>query len=412
MGYLITMALRNLRRNMRRTLLAMLSVAMASLLCLFLQGLLGAFSASLVKNFTKNETGHVRITTKDFSERSELLPVDSMVARPSDIEAKISSAVELKDKVRLMTERISFGVLLENQGYNKSAIALAGDPKAEENLLYFQRSIQPGGKYITGPGQTILGAGLAEDLHLSAGDRLKVVSQASDGSLQLKKFTIAGIFKTGVSTLDDRVFQIPIGDAKSFLRTGDGTQSIIIMIDNYRDAPRVAAGIAALLDDPSLAVMPWTSIGDYPKLMRLEDKIFNVLFVVVLFLGAFIITNIMTMVVLERRKEIGILKSMGFSPREVLVLFLWEGIFLGIWGSLAGGTIGFLLNVLLHFTGVDFTSMFKTLEFPLDNVLYWTVDVPVAIAVVATASVISGLVSIIPSLRAARMNAVDAIKSV
>jgi putative ABC transport system permease protein len=158
--------------------------------------------------------------------------------------------------------------------------------------------------------------------------------------------------------------------------------------------------------------MPWTAIGDYPKLIQLQAAILNVMFVVVLFLGAFIITNIMTMVVLERRREIGILKSMGFSPREVLVLFLWEGIFLGIWGSLAGGTIGFLLNVLLHYTGVDFTSMFKALEFPLDNVLYWTIDAPVAIAVVVTASIISGLVSIIPSLRAARMNVVDAIKSV
>ncbi len=157
---------------------------------------------------------------------------------------------------------------------------------------------------------------------------------------------------------------------------------------------------------------PWTAIGDYGRLMQIEEKIFNVLFVIVLFLGAFIITNIMTMVVLERRKEIGILKSMGFANAEVLVLFLWEGIFLGIWGSLIGGSLGFLLNVVLHFKGVDFSSYFKSLEFPLDNVLYWTVDVPVALGIVVLGSVISGLVSIIPSLRAARMNAVDAIKSV
>jgi putative ABC transport system permease protein len=411
-GHLIRMAMRNLWRNRRRSMLAMVSVALASLLCLFLQGLLGGFSESLVKNYTKNETGHIRITTKDFSQRSELLPVDAMIPDPQAIESKILSSPSIAGKIKLMTERISFGVLLENRGYNKSAVALAGDPVTEEKLLYLQRSILPGGRYIDGPGQTIIGSGLAEDLKLSVGDRLKVVSQASDGSLQLKVFRIAGIFRTGVSALDDKVFQIPLQDAKRFLRTGGGTQSIIIMLSDYHQADRVASRVDSLLSDPSLAVTPWTAVGSYAGLMRLDDKIFNVIFVVVLFLGAFIITNIMTMVVLERRKEIGILKSMGFANSDVLVLFLWEGVFLGIWGSLIGGVVGFLLDLVLHFRGVDFTKTLGALEFPVDNVIYWTVNVPIAVGIVVLGSVISGLVSIIPSLRAARMNAVDAIKSV
>ncbi len=143
-----------------------------------------------------------------------------------------------------MTERISFGVLLENKGYNKSAVALAGDPQTEESLLYLQRSILPGGHYIEGPGQTIIGAGLADDLKLSVGDSLKVVSQASDGSLQLKKFRITGIFETGVSTLDGKVFQIPILDAKAFLRTGEGpspSSSCWTTITTRRKRPRRSA---------------------------------------------------------------------------------------------------------------------------------------------------------------------------
>jgi len=404
--------MRNLWRNKRRSALALVSVAMACLLCLFLQGFLGAFQESLVKNFTKNETGHVRVTTRDFSERSDMLPVDSMIPDPSSIESRIMSSSRIADRITVMTERISFGVLLENKGYNKNALALAGDPVTEKKLLYLQRSIAPGGHYIDGVGQTIIGSGLANDLKLAVGDNLKVVSQASDGSLQLKKFRIVGIFRTGVGTLDDKVFQIPISDAKAFLRTGGGTQSIIIMLNDYHSAGRVASRISALLNDPSLAVTPWTEIGDYGRLIRLEEKIFNVLFVIVLFLGAFIITNIMTMVVLERRKEIGILKSMGFARGEILALFLWEGIFLGIWGSVIGGGLGFVLEVLFHFRGIDFSSYMQTLEYPLDSVLYWTVNVPVAAGIVLLGCAMAGLVSVIPSLRAARMNAVDAIKSV
>ena len=141
MGYLIRMAMRNIWRNRRRSLLAVLSVAMASLLCLFLQGLLGGFQGSLVKNFTKNETGHIRITTKDFADRAELMPVDAMIPDPQTIESVIRSSPAIADRIKVMTERISFGVLLENKGFNKNAVALAGDPAVEGNLLYLQRSI-------------------------------------------------------------------------------------------------------------------------------------------------------------------------------------------------------------------------------------------------------------------------------
>ncbi len=411
MGYLVRMALRNLLRNKRRSALAMISVALAVLLCVFLQGFTGGFISSIVRNYTKNETGHIRITSRDYLARSDMMPVDALVANPAAIERTIEASPALAGQISLVTERIRFGVLLENAGHNASAVAIAGDPKREESLLYLQRSIKDG-RYIAGPGETIMGAGLASDLKLSVGESLKVVSEASDGSLQLKKLKIVGIFRTGVSALDDATFQIPIEDAKRFLRTGGGTQSIIVMLNNYRRAQAVAAKIESLLADPNLAVTPWTAIGDYPKLVELEERLINYIVLVVLFLGAFIITNIMMMIVLERRREIGILKSMGLSNGQVLVLFLWEGIFLGLWGSLVGAAGGLALNILFHARGMDFSAAMSSLDYPVDNVIHTVVDVPLTLAVVALGAAVAGVVSLLPSRRAARMNVVDSIKSV
>ncbi len=404
--------MRNLWRNKRRSALALTSVALSVLLCVFLQGFIGGFVASIVKNYTKNDTGHIRITTEGYLSRSEFMPVDENISDPAVIERKIMADPSVAEHIALMTERIRFGVLLENKGFNKNAVALAGDPKTEENLLYLQRSIEPGGRYIEGPRETIVGAKLAKELRLATGDKLKVVTQAADGSLQLRKFTIVGIFNTGVGTLDDSVFQIPLQDAKQFLRTNGGVQQIIIMLKDYRNADSVAASIRSLLGNDKIAVTPWTAIGDYPQIVNMMENIYGFIYVVVLFLGVFIITNIMMMVVLERRREIGILKSMGFSRREVLVLFLWEGVLLGIWGSIAGAFVGFGISVWLHFNGLDLTSMLSSINFPLDNVIYFQLNIPRILGLVALGALISGVVSVLPSRRAARMNAVDAIKSV
>ncbi len=412
MTHLVRMALRNLWRNKRRSALAFSSVALSVLLCTFLLGFLGGYMSSLVKNYTQSETGHIRITTKEFQDRAELMPVDTMLADPRGIEARIAGEPELRGQVQLVTERIRFGVLLEHEGRNKSAVALAGDPRTEENLLYLQRAIEPGGRYIGGPGEAIVGASLAADLRLAVGDRLKVVSEASDGSLQLKKFAIVGVFRTGVGVLDGRMFQIPLADAKRLLRAGGGTQMMIVMLRDYRDAAAVAARIEGLLRDPAVAVTPWTAIGDYPRLMEGTTRIYSFMFLVILFLGAFIITNIMMMVVMERRREIGILKSMGFSRREILALFLWEGAFLGTLGSLIGAALGLGIVTLLHFHGLDFSAAMRGLSLPLDNVIYPTVDVPATIGIVVLGAAIAALVSVLPSLRAARMNVVEAIKSV
>jgi putative ABC transport system permease protein len=412
MGYLLRMALRNIWRNTRRSILAMTSVGLAVLLCVFLQGFIGGYVASVVKNYTKNETGHIRITSTQFLERGEFLPVDTLVPDPAAVEAKIAAEGSIREKIAVFTERFRFGVLLENQGNNASAIALAGDPRVEAGLLALQRCVREGGRYIGGPGQTILGAGLARQLKLSVGDALKVVTEASDGSLQMKKFRIVGLFQTGVTAMDDSVFQIPLEDAKSLLRTGGGAQSILIMLKDYRDSGAVAARLRELLADPALAVLPWTAIGDYPRLIQFQERAFNYLLLVVLFLGAFIVTNIMMMVVLERRREIGIIKSLGFSNAEVLALFSWEGIILGLWGSLAGAALGLGVNLFLHLRGLDFGSALGSLSFPLDNVIYPRIDIPATLGIVALGALIAGLASLLPSRRAARMSVVQAIKSV
>jgi ABC-type lipoprotein release transport system permease subunit len=118
------------------------------------------------------------------------------------------------------------------------------------------------------------------------------------------------------------------------------------------------------------------------------------------------------MVVLERRREIGVLKSMGFRRRETLWLFVFEGMALGFIGSTAGTLLGAAISTVFHFHGIDFSKALSSISMPMDNVVYFTVSAGGLVQAIVIGTIVSALVSLLPSLTAARMNAVDAIKSV
>ena len=170
------------------------------------------------------------------------------------------------------------------------------------------------------------------------------------------------------------MFQIGINDARDLLAMGNATQQIVIMLNDYRKADKVAARIRSLVPDTSISVTPWTKIGDTYTTVLLVTRIYGWIYVIIALLGAFIISNIMMMVVMERRKEIGILKSMGFTRREVLIMFLTEGMALGFAGSLAGTALGSGLVAFFHVHGLDLSAYMSRMSVPLDNVIYTTLS--------------------------------------
>jgi putative ABC transport system permease protein len=412
MRYLFGLAFRNIRRNTRRSLLAILSVTLSIMFIVFMQGMIGGLMGSMVKNYTKNETGHIRIATRDFVDKIRFYPVTENIGSPDSIKARIMGDPALAEHVDLITERINFGVLLNHRGNNKSAVALAGHPETEKELLLLNKSILPGGRYLGGEREAILGAGIARALDYGVGDTIKVVTQGSDYALHMRKFAIVGLFETGLKMMDDAVFQIPLDDAKKLLRMDNETQQVIIMLNNYRRAESIAREIEAKLGEPELAVQDWMNAGEYSAIVKISENVYGILYAIIALLGAFIIGNIMMMVVLERRREIGLLKSMGLSRREILFLFVTEGVSLGFVGSLVGAVLGAGVSLFFHFYGLDFTKAMSSVNIPMDSVVYTTIEAGGLIQAVVLGIVVSTIVSLAPSWQASRMNPVDAIKSV
>ena len=412
---IIPFAARNLLRNKRRSALAATSVFLSILMVIVLQGFTNGFLDSMVRNYIKNETGHINVATTGYRERTRFQPVDEYIENSPALAQSIRTAVAARDLGAIVSERIRFGVLLSSESGNKEALAIAGDPEAERKLLMLDTRIVPGGAYMGALGETIVGETLAADLGLKVGDTLKVVTQKADGGLGFRKLRISGLFKTGVNSLDGMVFQMNLEDARILLGMENGAQQISVTLSGMRNVAAMTDLVRGIVNaDPqgSLSVLPWTSIGEYPKMIQLMNVVYYWVFLIVALLGSFIIANVMTMVILERKREIGILMSMGMPRGRILNLFLAEGTMLGLAGSLAGTVIGIGLIAVLARKGFDMTSAMAGFSWPLDNVIYPSVTPGTILMGVAMGTAVSAVVSYLPSRRAARMAPVEAIKSV
>jgi putative ABC transport system permease protein len=409
------MAIRNLGRNRRRSFLAVLSVFIAITLVVFMDGLISGVVDSLARNFTKNETGQVNVTTTEYRQRERFMPASAALRDSDAVVSAIRSTPGLSDRLVQVTPRALIGVVLSSGSATKAARCIAGDPQAEKSMLMLDRALLPGSSYLDARGTAVMGKKLADNLGLKTGDTLKVIAEKADYGMGFKKFRISGLFRTGLDTFDGSTFLVSLSDARELLGLGTGASEVLVMLKDYREADRAAKLIASHLAAAGLgglSVQSWTSLGDIASLITFTRNIYFWGEIIVALLGAFIIANIVMMVVLERKREIGILMSMGMERPRILALFLVEGVFLGAIGSAAGVIVGTSLNLLLGIKGLDLTKTISGAGIPLDNVIYpavhpanvaWLFFVGIAVAVV---------MSYLPSRAASRMDPIDAIRSV
>jgi putative ABC transport system permease protein len=408
--YFMKLALRNIFRNKRRSLLAVLSVLLALTLLTFMEGMLNGMIGSITVNATKTDSGHVQITTQEFRDRVRFMPVDANIADPESVIRRLEADPVVGPKIDLAAMRLKFGTLLEFNGRNKTALGIGGDPETEKTLLMLDRSIVTGA-YVAGPREIVIGSDLAADLGAEVGAVLKVQSATAEGSTNMRKLTVTGIFRTGMDTLDSNVFFMPIDDARALLKTGGGVQQIMVMLKDYKQSQKTATEISGVLQGAGLSALPWTETNEMFGFLSMAEAMFISIYFFIAVLGTVIIVNIMMMVVLERRREIGIMKALGVSKSEILGIFTAEGLILGIFGSLAGTLLGLGASALAGTVGIDLGDSIKGMNFPMTNIIYPAVSVVGLVKVFVIGTATAGIISILPARRAAKMNAVAAIKA-
>jgi lipoprotein-releasing system permease protein len=273
-----------------------------------------------------------------------------------------------------------------------------------------QQPVRTGERTVLLPG-VIIGARLANQLGVFPGSPLQVVSPLGSPTAigvipKVRRFMVVGIFDSGMSEIDSTLIYMNLADAQKFFELGDAVTNIEIRVQDVYRAQGVAQDIQRRLGFPYLTE-DWSRL--WPNLfsaLRLEKTVYFLVLLLMVLIGAFNIISTLIMVVMEKRKDIAILQSMGATRESIRRIFLIKGCVIGIVGTFLGVLLGLAISVLIQ--------EYRFIELPKDVFLISTVPVRIYLSnftLVAFASLLVCLVaSIYPARQAAKLDPVEIIR--
>ena len=265
----------------------------------------------------------------------------------------------------------------------------------------------------------IVGLDTASSLGVSVGDSINVIpplfSMTPFGMIpKMKPFKIIAIFEKQSSLVDSFYAYIPLSVAQKFFDLEGFVSGIELEVDRYDRAPQVADALSAQFDFPTV-VRPWQSIyGSFLSALKLEKLGLFIILGIIVLVAAFNIATTLIMVVMEKNRDIAILRAMGANARSIMKIFMMEGFIIGTVGTGVGTALGILLanyadatiKFLEHFFGIRIfdQAVYGMEHFPSDIIVS---DV---VMVVLMAMTICLLATIYPAWRASRMDPTEALR--
>jgi lipoprotein-releasing system permease protein len=304
-------------------------------------------------------------------------------------------------------------VMISAGGSVQGAMFRGIDPQTVGKVLDLERFLQ-GRKLENLDGDTpglLVGQEMARNMGLFVGDRLQVISPVGSATPigmvpRIRSFRVAGIFVSGMYEYDTSYVFASLRPAQDFLRLGSAVTGVEIRVRDIYDAPKMARAIEARLGAGYFA-RDWTDLNrNLFSALKLEKAAMFVILTLIVLVAAFNIASTLIMVVLEKSREIGILKSMGAPNRSIRKIFISEGLVIGGLGTALGLLGGWTLCVLLQ--------RYKFVELPRQ--IYYIDTLPVVIsfplfALVALSAVALSLAATAyPSWQASRLDPIDTLR--
>ncbi len=251
---------------------------------------------------------------------------------------------------------------------------------------------------IANPDGIVVGDGLIRKLSLSLGENVTLTSPTGE----VRTFKILGIFHTGRATYDDTQAFADLKRVQALLKRPDRANTVIIKLDDPKGAPQIAAEIERRFGYKAVS---WQEASeDLMSTLATRNIIMYTVVSAVLIVAAFGIYNVISTVVLEKQRDIAILKSIGFRARDIRRIFLIQGLLLGIAGSAVGLPLGAALMWSLMQVRLKFPGSSDPVPLPIDwNWRQFAIAATFAIA----AALFAGL---LPARKGARVQPVDILR--
>ena len=412
------LAVRNLRRHVRRSVLTSLAMVVGGALLMISLPLGDGTHEAWIESAVRMGGGHITIQNPDFRTSRKIDDRLSGDARAAAEEAL--SQAEIAERVLIATPQLTLGGLASSAAGARPAQIIGVSPESEAEFTVLDDKVTQG-RYLEPDDRlaAYVGAGLVESLELRLGSRFVVTAQDADGEIAGQLLRVVGIFRSGVPEIDQALIHIPLETAGEWLHSGDDITNIAVLVDLSgnvdglrRDLSRELAGA---IEGGALTVMGWReAMPTLDAAVRIDD-FGNYLFQVILFtIIALGIVNTVSMSVLHRYREFGVLQALGLTPRQTGSLVLIEGLILTALSGVIGIALGLFITFYFWGDGLDISGMWDE-EWSFSGVVMEPVIVPYfrvarVIQAFVFIVVIGALASLYPAYRAMRIDVAEAMK--
>ena len=412
MANLFKIAVRNLFRYKRRTLLTISLIAIGVIFVLGYISISGSFKNMIIGQITDSMVGHLQVHRKGYMAAIDNLPLN-MNLKPQAVK-KVENILNQQDEVEAYSPRLKFGGMFSTF-VETTNIRLNGVyPEKEFKTVPLLTSRITEGQKALNRGEILLPELLARGMKVKIGDMVVIVATNQDGSVNGKQFRVSGILESATGP-GGRDGYVHIEDAKEVLRMGEMEISeIAIRMKHFNRLDAFTNKLDALLSGevnkqgkPMFEVHTWEKISPFYNIARMIDVM--TIFIQLMLIAVVLISimNVMIMAVYERVREIGTIAAIGTLPRKILSMFTIEGFCLGVIGVLIGDILGLIIILILNFAGITFD--FGQQKGLILNATIAPADVLIISGIVILVSVVASLQ---PAFKASRMEPIKALRHV
>jgi lipoprotein-releasing system permease protein len=306
-------------------------------------------------------------------------------------------------------------VIMSGKGGASGAVLRGLDPELAAKDESFLRNLVGGGLAgLDGDGLPgiILGRNLAESLKVDLDDVVRVVVPQGDSveeglrSPLVRRFRLAGLMESGMHDFDSTLAYVSLAQAQTILGVGDTVSALEVKVDDVYRSGQIRDAIIARLGLTYWA-RDWTQMNrNLFAALALQKQVMFIILCLTILVAAFNIVATLIMVVMEKTRDIAILKSMGATPVSIMKIFVFQGLTIGCSGTVLGLLGGLVVSKLL--------TRYQFIDLPND--VYYLSTIPTRlvfteVATVAAAAVaISFLATLYPAWQASRFNPVEALR--
>lgn len=404
----LKLAWRNIWRNRRRTLITMVSIVVAVLLAAVMRSMQEGQYEVMIDTTVGSFTGYIQIHQQGYWDDKTL---DNTLVESDSLYANI----EQQSSVEEVVPRLESFALAAGENQSRPAIVMGIHPQAEQALSDPENRLQAGSYLEEDDEKSVLiGREMIQRLDVQVGDSLVLIGQGYRGQSATGLYEIKGTFSFPNPELNRSLVIMPIQTAQEFLATPGRLTAISLIIDNPNNVDKTVEKLRSVLSRDTYEVMSWQELA--PELVQSiqADRGSGIIIIMILYIiVGFGILGTVLMMITERTYEFGVMISVGTPRITIAAILAIEILFIAILGS----GIGLLLSIpvawYFNINPIEFSgNMAEVMEsYGLEPFLPFSLSPEVFYGQAIIIFIITLFFSIIPILKASRLNPVKAMRS-